>query len=94
MLDIISFLWNYWYLVIWAVAVIAAQMFGGWRLALAVACFGIGSGAYLTGKKHGKAGYEQKAREIQVKREKAYAEVDKRNYTGTDVVNRLRDGKW
>jgi hypothetical protein len=94
MLDIISFLWNYWFLIVWALAVLVGQALGGWRLALAVACFGIAPWAYHTGKKDGKAGYEEKAKEIQVKREQAYAEIDKRRYTGSDVTNRLRDGKW
>lgn len=90
MIELIKILFEYWFLVLWLVATIAAFVIGGRPMALIVASLGLGATAYLLGKKTVSDNQEKVARDIETKRGKAYEEIDRRNTTKPNVVDRLR----
>ena len=90
MIDFIKILFEYWFLVLWVAAVVGAFIMGGRPMALIVASLGFGVVAYILGKKTMSDNQEKVARDIEVKREKAYEEIDRRNTTKSNVVDRLR----
>lgn len=94
MLKILSFIAEYWFVVLWLVGVVVSYKINGWRFALAVATLGIGSIAYRTGRKHEREEIREITRDIQERRENAYQEISDRNTSRNDVVDRLRDGNY
>lgn len=94
MLKTLSFIAEYWFLIIWAVGMIVGFVVGGWRGALAVLTFGGAIFLYKAGEKKGKDIYEEVANDIQERRDTAYEEITDRNTTGNDVVDRLRKADY
>ena len=81
-----TWLLEHWLLVVWAVGVVVAYIYGGRYAALVVATLGFGSFMY----NRGKSDVNKKAEVIQKKRENAYDEIDNRDTDRDDVVGRLR----
>ena len=94
MLKTLSFIAEYWFLIIWAVGILFGYLMGGWRYALAVATLGAGIFLYKSGEKKGREIYEEAANDIQERRENAYQEITDRNTSGNDVVDRLRKADY
>lgn len=82
----ITWLLEHWLLVVWAVGVVVAYIYGGRYAALVVATLGFGSFMY----NRGKSDVNKRAEVIQKKRENAYDEIDNRDTDRDDVVERLR----
>lgn len=85
---------EYWVLIVWVAAVLAARVYGGWRLAFVVASLGASLIAYRKGSKDERESHERAANEIEEKRRAAYDRIDRRGTTGRDVVERLRKGDY
>lgn len=82
----VTWLLEHWLLVIWAVGVVVAYVYGGRYAALVVATLGFGSFMY----NRGKSDVNKRAREVEEKRENAYEQIDNRDTDRDDVVERLR----
>lgn len=86
----IQWLLQNWLLVLAVAAVLTAYVVGGWRLALGVATLGLGVLMYRQGHKDANA----RADRINQERRDAYREIDERGATGSDAIDRLRDGGY
>ena len=86
----IQWLLDNWLLVLAVAAVLTAWGVGGWRLALGVATLGVGVLMYRQGHKDANA----RAERINQERRDAYREIDERGATGSDAIDRLRDGGY
>lgn len=66
-LDIIGLALQYWWVAVWAAAIIAAYIWGGWRVALGVATLGAATAIYSKGRKDERTASEsrQQAKERQ-----------------------------
>lgn len=97
-MNILGLLWDNLGLVVLAiiyiVAVGAAKVYGGNRLAVAIATVGIGHMLYRTGRKQERDAQDQRADNIERKRKDAYAEIDQRGTTKSDAAERLRKGNY
>ena len=82
----VTWLLEHWLLVVWAVGVVVAFIYGGRYAALVVATLGFGSFMY----NRGKSDVNKRAKEVEQKRENAYEEIDNRGTGRDDVVERLR----
>ena len=82
----VTWLLDYWLLVVWAAGVVVAYVYGGRYAALAVATLGFGSIMY----NRGKSDVNKRAKEVEQKRENAYDQIDNRGTDRDDVVERLR----
>ena len=82
-----TWLLDYWLLVVWAVGVVVAYIYGGRYAALVVATLGFGSFMY----NRGKSDVNKRAKEVEQKRENAYDQIDNRGTDRDDVVERLRN---
>ena len=82
----VTWLLEHWLLVVWAVGVVVAYVYGGRYAALVVATLGFGSFMY----NRGKSDVNKRAKEVEQKRENAYDEIDNRGTDRDDVVERLR----
>lgn len=91
MLDLLSLLFEYWFIVAWLIAIVVAFHFGGRPLAMMVATGGLVAVGYLLGKKTVRDSQKETARVINEKREKEYAKIDARRTTAVDASKRLRD---
>jgi hypothetical protein len=91
---LLSWLMEYWLLVVWGIGVIVAFFVGGWRLALVVATLGVGSVAYNAGRKTERDNAQRRVEKITKERENAYTEIDARDTNRDDVARRLRDGSY
>lgn len=92
-----GFLWwmvEHWLLVLYALAVGAGYAIGGWRLALGVATLGGGILTYRQGYKDAEAQADSRADAIELKRGRAYDEIDRRNTDLNDVRERMRKGDY
>lgn len=87
---ILSITGEYWPWAALIALVIAAYIYGGERLAALVAMLGVVAMVYFKGRRDEKEHSAKIARDIQDKREKAYAKIDARNTSGSDVAERLR----
>lgn len=94
MMWLASWLFEYWWLVLYGLAVFAAYVVGGWRLALGVATLGGGLLIYRQGYRDAEGDYEARADRIERKREKAYGEIADRGTDLDDVRKRLREGNY
>ena len=83
----VTWLLEHWLLVVWAVGVVVAYIYGGRYAALVVATLGSGSFMY----NRGKSDVNKRAKEVEQKRENAYEEIDNRGTDRNDVVERLRN---
>lgn len=90
MWDLLNLLGDYWFLIPWILGILIAFRIGGWRAALAVLTLGAGVLAYKIGRRTERAVNEMIVRDIQEKREKAYEEINSRNTSKSDVIDRLR----
>ena len=82
----VTWLLEHWLLVVWAVGVVVAYIYGGRYAALVVATLGFGSFMY----NRGKSDVNKRAKEVEEKRENAYDQIDNRGTDRDDVVERLR----
>lgn len=82
----VTWLLEHWLLVVWAVGVIVAYVYGGRYAALVVATLGFGSFMY----NRGKSDVNKRAKEVEEKRENAYDQIDNRGTDRDDVIERLR----
>lgn len=82
----LTWLLEHWLLVVWAVGVVVAYIYGGRYAALVVATLGFGSFMY----NRGKSDVNKRAKEVEQKRENAYEQIDNRGTDRDDVVERLR----
>lgn len=82
----VTWLLEHWLLVVWAIGVVVAYVYGGRYAALVVATLGFGSFMY----NRGKSDANKRAKEVEQKRENAYDEIDNRGTDRDDVVKRLR----
>ena len=85
-----TWLLEHWLLVVWAVGVVVAYIYGGKYAALVVATLGFGSFMY----NRGKSDVNKRAKEVEQKRENAYEEIDNRGTDRDDVVERLRNRNY
>lgn len=90
----LSLILEYWYLALWLGAVILAYVFGGWRLAAAVATLGIAHLAFSEGAKRADASRKARDQEAEKRLEQGYDQIDQRGIDRDDVSKRLRDGKF
>ena len=81
---------EFWPWVLVLVAVLAAYIYGGERLAILVGVIGFAVGFYLKGRKDQAAKAKREAQEIREKREKAYEQIDARGTSAAYVSERLR----
>ena len=86
----LTWLLEHWLLVVWAVGVVVAYVYGGRYAALVVATLGFGSFMY----NRGKSDVNKRAKEVEQKRENAYEQIDNRGTDRDDVVERLRDRNY
>lgn len=82
----VTWLLEHWLLVVWAVGVVVAYVYGGRYAALIVATLGFGSFMY----NRGKSDVNKRAKEVEEKRENAYDQIDNRGTDRDDVIERLR----
>lgn len=82
----VTWLLEHWLLVVWAVGVVVAYIYGGRYAALVVATLGFGSFMY----NRGKSDVNKRAKKIEQERENAYDQIDNRGTDRDDVVERLR----
>ena len=82
----VTWLLEHWLLVVWAVGVVVAYVYGGRYAALVIATLGFGSFMY----NRGKSDVNKRAKEIEEKRENAYGQIDNRGTDRDDVIKRLR----
>ena len=66
----------------------------GRTIALAFATAGLTYIIFIIGEYFGKKRYVEKAKDIQVKRQEKYDEIDSRKLDRDDVVKRLRDKSY
>lgn len=90
----ISLVADYWPIAAWAVAVAAAYILGGWRLALAVGSIGALATTYTKGRNDANKSHKERASSIERRREEAYSEIDRRGASADDVRDRLRGGDY
>ena len=83
----LTWLLEHWLLVVWAVGVVVAYVYGGRYAALVVATLGFGSFMY----NRGKSDVNKRAKEVEQKRENTYDQIDNRGTDRDDVVERLRN---
>lgn len=76
------------------VAIVIAYLYGGWKLALAVATIGVAYLAYKFGQKDKTDYYTKETKIIEKKRQDAYDEIDNRGTDRDDVLKRLRDNSY
>ena len=86
----VTWLLEHWLLVVWAVGVVVAYVYGGRYAALVVATLGFGSFMY----NRGKSDVNKRAKEVEQKRENAYDQIDNRGTDRDDVVERLRNRNY
>lgn len=87
-------LWENWLLVALAATVLTAYVIGGWRLALGIATLGVGVLLYRQGYVDADRQHNERAEKLDQERADAYREIDKRNTSGNDAVERLRKGDY
>jgi hypothetical protein len=92
--DGAAFVFEYWYLFAWGLAVIVAYVIGGWSLAAAVATLGAGASIYTKGRRDALRKRLEQDLEITRKLDEKFNEIDERGATTDDVVDRLSDGKF
>ena len=86
----VTWLLEHWLLVVWAVGVVVAYVYGGRYAALVIATLGFGSFMY----NRGKSDVNKRAKEVEEKREYAYDQIDNRGTDRDDVVERLRNRNY
>ena len=86
MWSFLSWLLEYWLLIVWGAGIVVAYIYGGRYAALVVATLGFGSFMY----NRGKSDVNKRAKEVEQKRENAYDQIDNRGTDRDDVVERLR----
>lgn len=86
----VTWLLEHWLLVVWAVGVIVAYVYGGRYAALVVATLGFGSFMY----NRGKSDVNKRAKEVEQKRKNAYDQIDNRGTDRDDVAERLRNRNY
>lgn len=94
MMSLWAALWwlvEHWWLVVWGGAVAAAYIFGGWRLALAVASFGAAWRVYERGRADGRAEIERRDQARRDYLQEHYDEIDSRPRDPDDAFRRLHD---
>ena len=82
----VTWLLEHWLLVVWAVGVVVAYIYGGRYAALVVATLGFGSFMYNWGK----SDVNKRAKKVEQRRKNAYDQIDNRGTDRDDVVERLR----
>lgn len=87
MWSFLSWLLEYWLLIVWGAGIVVAYIYGGRYAALVVATLGFGSFMY----NRGKSDVNKRAKEVEQKRENAYDQIDNRGTDRDDVVERLRN---
>ena len=87
MWSFLSWLLEYWLLIVWGAGIVVAYVYGGRYAALVVATLGFGSFMY----NQGKSDVNKRAKEVEQKRENAYDQIDNRGTDRDDVVERLRN---
>lgn len=87
MWSFLSWLLEYWLLIVWGAGIVVAYIYGGRYAALVVATLGFGSFMY----NRGKSDINKRAKEVEQKRENAYDQIDNRGTDRDDVVERLRN---
>lgn len=90
----IGFLLDYWAVVLWVAAIVAAYSIGGKRLALAVGSFGAAALVYRKGVDDANQSQRKKAEDIDRRRKSAYDEIDRRGASVDDVRDKLRKGDY
>lgn len=90
----LNLIFEYWWLALWLAAVIIAFVYGGWRLAAAVATLGIAHLAFSEGAKRAEASRKARDREMEKRLDRDYDQIDQRGIDRDDVSKRLRDGKF
>ena len=86
MWSFLSWLLEYWLLIVWGAGIVVAYIYGGRYAALVVATLGFGSFMY----NRGKSDVNKRAKEVEQKRKNAYDQIDNRGTDRDDVVERLR----
>ena len=86
MWSFLSWLLEYWLIIVWGAGIVVAYIYGGRYAALVVATLGFGSFMY----NRGKSDVNKRAKEVEQKRENAYDQIDNRGTDRDDVVERLR----
>lgn len=94
MLKFLSFVAQYWFIILWVAGIAITFIMRGWRPALAVATVGMSIVAFKLGRKTEREGHNARANNIQERREDAYQEIRDRNTSGSDVTDRLRKGDY
>lgn len=93
-----QWLFTYASTLIWAVPLIVLclylTMIFGARFGLPSLAMVLGLILFTLGRKSASNEIVQRSLETQAKREKAYAEIDRRNTSGIDVADRLRNGRF
>lgn len=87
MWSFLSWLLEYWLLIVWGAGIVVAYIYGGRYAALVVATLGFGSFMY----NRGKSDVNKRAKDAEQKRENAYDQIDNRGTDRDDVVERLRN---
>ena len=87
MWSFLSWLLEYWLLIVWGAGIVVAYIYGGRYAALVVATLGFGSFMY----NRGKSDVNKRAKEVEQKRENTYDQIDNRGTDRDDVVERLRN---
>lgn len=88
--DFLSWIKEYWLLILWGAGAVVAYIYGGRNLALVVLTLGIGSFAYSSGRKSAREEHDKRAAKIKEKRENEYEKIDNRGTNRDDVIERLR----
>ena len=79
-----------WFLILLGASVVTAYVYGGKRLALIVATFGLGAFAYRKGIQHERAYRDERTAKVEKRRKDAFEEIDNRGTSRDDVLERLR----
>lgn len=77
---------NNWLPIVWGASIIAAYVYGGKTLAIAVFTLGVATIAH----NRGKSSVNKHAEKVERERENAYKEIDNRDTNRSDVIERLR----
>lgn len=75
---------------LWLGGIIVGYVVGGRKLAIAIAMVGVGHLLYRFGRQEERKGHDQRAANIERRREDAYREIDDRDTTRSDAAERLR----
>ena len=90
----ISFILSYWFVLLYVFLVGLSFRYLKREEAISVASLGLGFLLYNWGRTSGKEEIVDEAKIVVKARKAAYEEIDRRNTSRNDVIDRLRDGSF